>query len=112
MKPLDTAYRIEQVHYVRFDGKNITALKRLCKHASRNSETTIYAVAVSDDGKVFIDKNTFQPVRHLNHEQVPIDWFVVWDFNSLKIIPRGIFFNNYKLEDPIGDRRKTKDDNK
>jgi hypothetical protein len=60
---------------------------------------------------VVIEQSSITGDRPVVSVPVRKDWYVVWDFPRLEIIPRGMFLRNYLTENPLGNKKRKEADN-
>lgn len=104
-KMLDTAYRVRGVLFARFDGHDASRIVHLCRKATRSSLTEVYT-ARDIDGRLVIEQSSFTGEHPVMTLPVKKDWYVVWDFSRLEVIPRGMFLRNYLTENPLGNKKR------
>ena len=105
MTKLETAYRIRSVLFARFDGRDAGRLVHLCRKATKDSPTEVYMVRKYAD-TVVIEQSSITGDHPVVSVPVRKDWYVVWDFPRLEIIPRGMFLRNYLTENPLGNKKR------
>ena len=105
MQGIETAYRVKEILFVRFNGTNMQDIARLCQRATRNSPTDVYTVRESGDS-VLIEKVSTVGDKSVLTMPVMSDSYIVLDFDRLEVVERIRFSRNFLVRNPFGSRRR------